>query len=153
MITTKPNQLALGLACLTITIALLSEHIGGLVPCDLCLKQRIAYYIGIPVLIIACWQNFAWRPFAARLGGLIFFASAAFGFFHAGVEYGFWDGPSTCRQAIVMPDTIDDLEAMLSQAVVSCSEPAFVLFGISMAGYNFLVSMLIAILSWRGRNL
>ncbi|MDA8654206.1 disulfide bond formation protein B [Alphaproteobacteria bacterium] len=152
MITTKPNQLALGLACLTIIIALLSEHIGGLVPCDLCLKQRIAYYIGIPVLIIACWQSFTWRPLAARLGGLIFLASAAFGFFHAGVEYGFWDGPSTCRQAIVMPDTIDDLEAMLSQAVVSCSEPAFVLFGISMAGYNFLVSMLIAILSWRGRN-
>jgi disulfide bond formation protein DsbB len=152
MITTKPNQLALGLACLTIIIALLSEHIGGLVPCDLCLKQRIAYYIGIPVLMIACWQSFEWRSLAASLGALIFLASAAFGFFHAGVEYGFWDGPSTCRQAIVMPDSIDDLEAMLSQAVVSCSEPAFVLFGISMAGYNFLVSMLIAILSWRGRN-
>ena len=150
MLNQSPNQLAFGLACATIITALLSQYIGGLMPCDLCLKQRLPYYIGIPILALASWQGFSFRARAAQLGGLVFFASAGFGFYHAGVEYGFWQGPSACSQTISMPETIDSLEAMLTQSVVSCNKPAFVLFGISMAGYNFLVSMLIAGLSWRG---
>ncbi len=72
----------------------------GYAPCELCLKERIPYYIGIPVA--AATLIFALREWRAlTLAGfillfLIFAFSAGFGIYHAGVEWHFWQGPTAC---------------------------------------------------------
>lgn len=134
------------LAIVTIVIALLSQHIGGLVPCDLCYKQRWPYYIGIPLLLWAGFTIHA-RPLFL-LVSLIFLGGTILAAYHTGVEYGWWAGPSACA-GTGMPSNLGDLELALSQAVVRCDAPAFTLFGISMAGYNALVSVTLTLLSLR----
>jgi disulfide bond formation protein DsbB len=132
-------------AVATIGAALFSQHVLGYVPCKLCLYQRWPYYVAIPIalaLVLAPMSD------AVRRGGLavlalIFLASAALGAYHAGVEWGFWLGPSDCGgapppAASVMGDFLKQLE---TTRVVSCTEAAFRVLGLSMAGWNAVVSL------------
>ena len=77
--------------------ALISEVWGGLVPCALCLQQRWPYYVALPLAALI-WAGAASAPTALRgllvPVGVIFALGAALGFYHAGVEYGLWAGPS-----------------------------------------------------------
>ena len=119
----------------------------GYAPCPLCLKQRWVYYAAIPLaLLIAILA----KPgvTAARLGlmllGLIWIGSAIFGAYHAGVEWKFWAGPTTCGGAIGggLPD--------LSKPVISCEEAAIRIFGLSLAGWNAVISAVLAWLAFAG---
>jgi len=141
--------LALLVGGAAIVAALLSQHVGGLVPCDLCLKQRWPYYIALPLtacaLILMRFQPVAARGLMAPVG-MIFLAGAVLAFYHAGVEYGFWPGPASCAQGAQQSfDTITELmQALDTGKLVRCDEAAFTLFGISLAGYNGLVSLALA---------
>lgn len=132
-------------ALCVIGVAHLSEYWGGLLPCALCLKQRVAFYLALPLLALAYWQ--ADKAPAAMRGllttiGIIFLANAGLAFYHAGIEYGYWLGPASCGggggQAL---DTKALFEALTSSAMVRCDAPAFTLFGISLAGYNMLACL------------
>lgn len=136
----------------TILGALCFEYIGGYAPCELCLEQRLPYYIGLPVLavIIAAWKT---MPIMLRIGltlavALLFLWSTYLGAFHAGVEWGFWPGPTACTgtgEGI----SFDDLGDINANRVVQCDAVQLRILGISLAGYNALISLLIsALLFW-----
>lgn len=142
------------LAALVIGAALASEIFAGLTPCALCLKQRVPYYLALPLLALA----YVYAPYAklASRGllvtiGVVFLSSAGLGVYHAGIEYGFWAGPATCGGGGAMASSPQALLlALESQTLVRCDAPAWSLFGISLAGYNALASLALAALAFGG---
>lgn len=138
--------LTLFFAAGVILAALGFEHLGGYVPCPLCLMQRYAYYAAIPMLFIAM----ALVSEMPRLAGLIFLAvalaflaNAGLGVYHAGAEWKFWPGPDTCGTAQVLPTSPSDLlSGLTSQTVVRCDEAAWRFAGVSLAGWNVIASMI-----------
>jgi disulfide bond formation protein DsbB len=140
----------LALAVATILGALAFEHFGGYAPCPLCLEQRYAYYVSIPALMLALWllargrKGLAVVLFAAVAAS--FFANAGFAAYHAGAEWKFWPGPDTCAVAGEALGTAGGglLKELESTHVVRCDEPALRIFGVSLAGWNVLVSLTLA---------
>ena len=135
----------LGLA--TILGALGSQYIGGLQPCELCLEQRMPYYWGLPLLalILVLWSRL---PNPAKIAGMaivaaLFAYGAYLGAFHSGVEWGFWPGPTTCSGLgdSFSLDALNDL-----RPVIGCDVVQFRFLGISMAGYNAIISLAITAL-------
>lgn len=143
--------LALFLAVAVILAALGFEHLGGYAPCPLCLMQRYAYYAGIPLLFVAMALVAEMPRLAAFIFlavALAFLANAGLGVYHAGVEWKFWPGPDTCGTAQALPTSSTDLLSGLAQAhVVRCDAPAWTLAGLSMAAWNAIASLAIAILA------
>jgi disulfide bond formation protein DsbB len=122
----------------------------GYAPCPLCLQQRWAYYVGIPLALFVALlakPNVSLARLGLGLLGLVFVASAIFGAYHAGVEWKFWPGPTTCGGVFEggLPD--------LSQPVVACDEAALRIFGLSLAGWNAVISGGLAALAvWTART-
>jgi disulfide bond formation protein DsbB len=138
------------LALAAIVGALAFEYVGGYAPCPLCLQQRYAYYVAIPALLLALWllgrghRGLAALVFAAVAA--IFVANAGFAAYHAGAEWKLWPGPDTCAAAGGGLATgggglLKDLE---TTHVVRCDEPALVIFGLSLAGWNVIVCLMLA---------
>ena len=121
------------------------QYIGGLAPCVLCLYQRYPHAAAIIFGMMAlALRNRA--PEGSRwlciLAGLALLTSAGIGFFHVGVEHRWWEGTTECG-AISTPDSLEALKAhIMNQPVVQCADIAWEMFGISMAGYNLLLSAL-----------
>lgn len=144
------------LGSIVIVTALASEIYGGLIPCALCLKQRVPYYLALPLLALAFL--YAPRGILAVRGlldtvGVIFLIGAALGVYHAGIEYGSWLGPATCGGGGGLSSSTEALfKALQNGSVVRCDAPAWTLFGISLAGYNAIASLALAIMAlWRGK--
>jgi disulfide bond formation protein DsbB len=125
-------------------------------PCHLCLIQRIPYYIVIPlslVLAIAVRANAPRLLIATGLVALLIAAliSAALGAYHAGIEWGFWQGPSECTGS---PINLNSGGSLLDQLntihVVPCDKAAWRRLGISLAGYNVLISLTLAAIAGYG---
>lgn len=125
----------------------------GIAPCDLCLKQRIAYYVGVPLaaltfLVLKTAPRFANVFFWAL--ALVFVGSAIFGAYHSGVEWGFWPGPEGCTGALKPAASTDDfLKALANTKVVRCDAVAIRIFGLSLAGWNAVISAFVVWLSAR----
>ncbi len=144
-----PRYLALAIAAasaVVLSAAFISQYGFGLKPCILCLYQRGPYALNITLGIMAFLASFRYP----RLTMLIiyitilsFLSGAMIAGFHAGVEYGWWKGLPACGGDIVPRGVgIEELRRSLEhQAIVRCDKPAWVLFGISMAGYNFMMSL------------
>jgi disulfide bond formation protein DsbB len=124
-------------------------------PCPLCLEQRYAYYLAIPLgalVALAAARN------ASRfvlLGGLAILAAAALGnawlgTYHAGVEWGLWQGPTDCTGPIGNLGSAGNLlERLNTVKVIRCDEVQWRFLGLSLAGYNALISLLMAaIAAW-----
>jgi len=127
----------------------------GYMPCELCLKERIPYYAAIPLAGLAAF--FAARGHkkllrAAFAGlALIFAASAAFGAYHAGIEWGFWPGPAECSGVLERAPSVEDFLSQLQTAkFVRCDAPALRIFGLSLAGWNAIISAGSAALAIKG---
>ena len=143
-----PAAIAL-VSALVLGAALVSQYGFGLAPCQLCLWQRWPYVAAILLgLLGAAFADYpAVRRGAIALSGVAFLVGAGIAAFHAGVEYGWWRGLPGCQGEALSPDiTSDDLKAALSGAdrAPRCDEPTFVFAGLSMAGWNFLVSLALA---------
>lgn len=127
------------------------EHIGGLLPCPLCLQQRIAYALAIPVALAAAYaavKNPKLSVFCFLLLTFVFVVNAGLGGYHAGIEWGYWPGPASCAGNIMDLSSIEALtKAMEQGAPPSCSEAPWRLFGLSLAGYNVLTSLGLAFLA------
>lgn len=129
----------------SLAIAFASQYWGGLQPCVLCWYQRYPYMVvaalGLIGLIAAGWP--ALLRFILLLAALAFFVDAGIAAFHVGVEQHWWAGTSECGSEIDLNGSTEDLtKLLLNQPVVRCDVPAWVMFGISMAGYNFLYAAL-----------
>jgi len=158
------DKLAVGLAfllsLLTISGAWFSQLVGGLVPCELCLEQRLAYYWGVPLLalILIFWNRLPLAVWyiATALAALIFVWSLFMGAYHAGVEWKFWPGPTACT-GLGGEMSFSDLGNIDATRVVPCDSVQFRFLGISLAGYNALISLaivalLIAAIAFQARN-
>ena len=153
--TASPRQATLAillLAAATISGALASQHLFGLAPCPLCLQQRWPYYVGVPVAAAALLAPAAWLRPALALLALVFLLSAGLGAYHAGVEWGWFAGPSDCAGGTGAPagSVGDFLRDLQRTRVVSCSEAAWRFAGLSLAGWNALVSLGLAALALWG---
>lgn len=144
----------LGLA--TILGAWGSQIWGGLVPCELCLGQRQAYYWGLPVLalVLLLWNRLPLTVWyiGVALGAAIFVWSAYMGGYHAGVEWGFWPGPNVCTGSGTASGIgagaldFNQLATGNIDKVVPCDVVQFRFLGISLAGYNALISVAIVVM-------
>lgn len=139
--------IAFALGLLTILAAWGTQLIGGLYPCELCLEQRLAYYIGLPVLaaILVLWNRLPLTVWyiAMAIVTAVFAWGVYMGSYHAGVEWGFWPGPTACTGVGEAMD-FDALSNMTP--VIGCDLVQFRFLGISLAGYNALISLAIVAL-------
>jgi disulfide bond formation protein DsbB len=126
----------------------------GFEPCELCLKQRYPYYAALPLATAAIFLARNAPPITARLVlallAVIFIASAVAGGYHAGVEWKFWPGPADCSGPINSLGSANDmLKRLQNIRIVRCDEAAWRFLGISLAGYDVLVSLfLAAVAAW-----
>ena len=143
-----PTQIAGAIALVafaTIAGAWIFEAAGYL-PCELCLKQRWAYYGGVPLACLttlAAWRGPRWLAGAGLiLLALLFLGSAVFGAYHAGVEWGFWQGPTDCTGNLSKASSMDDFMRQLNTVkVVRCDAVAIRILGLSLAGWNAVISL------------
>jgi disulfide bond formation protein DsbB len=156
----SPDRRALALfviSAATIGGAWFTEYGLGYIPCKLCLLQRWPYYFAVPLAAFA-WvvagpmkMRIAARPAFAMLAA-IFMISVALGVHHAGVEWGWWAGPADCGGKISTgPASVNDLlTAMNNTRIVSCTEAPFRILGLSLAGWNAMISFVLATIAIRG---
>ena len=141
------------LAIIVATIAgAFAFQAAGIAPCELCLKERLPYYLGMAVG--AATLAVAWRGSrgATRVGfallALLFLFSAGFGAWHAGIEWGFWAGPTDCTGSLERASSnADFLHQLQTVRVVRCDAVAIRILGLSLAGWNAIVSLGVAILA------
>jgi disulfide bond formation protein DsbB len=125
----------------------------GIAPCELCLSERIPYYVGIPVaaltLIFALRESKALMLVGFILLFLIFAFSAGFGIYHAGVEWHFWEGPTACTGSTMTKATSmqDFLHQLQTVKVVRCDAVAIRILGLSLAGWNAVISAVLAVIA------
>ncbi len=124
-------------------------------PCPLCLEQRIPYYIGVPLALVAMLAAMAGaKPTVSRMflmvTGLVFAYGAYLGIYHAGAEWAFWAGPADCAAAGTGVDAgTDILSALETTRVVSCTAVQWRFLFLSFAGWNALISLfLVAVAFW-----
>ena len=140
-------------AAATIAGAWFFQLVLDIVPCPMCLEQRWAYYGIIPLAILIAIGTKAGAPRGVLLFGLALIALAAlgnagYGAYHAGVEWKFWPGPSSCTGNPTLNlgggSLLDQLDKV---KVVPCDVVQWRFLGISLAGYNALISLLMAALA------
>lgn len=125
-------------------------------PCPLCLEQRYAYYLASPLGVLVALAALKDAPRGVLLAGLAFLAAAALGnawlgAYHAGVEWQFWQGPTDCSGPVVNLGSAGSLlERLDTVKVIRCDEVQWRFLGLSLAGYNVLISLLMAAIAGWG---
>lgn len=133
------------------------QHLGGYMPCKLCLEQRTPYYVGVPLMVLAAlssamhWPAWMTRTLLA-LGGLLMLYGLYLGAYHAGVEWRWWAGPTDCA---AVSGTIDTggkglLDVLNDVVPPRCEDAALRVLGLSFAGWNVLASAFLAVVALRG---
>lgn len=156
---TKPTQFRIALVLLALAFATIAGawifEAFGYLPCELCLKQRWAYYAGVPLAAMTTVAAAAGQKRVASAGfallTLVFIGSAIFGAYHAGVEWGFWPGPTDCTGNLSKASSMDDFMNQLATVkVVRCDAVAIRILGLSLAGWNAVISAALAMLGAMG---
>lgn len=118
-----------------------SQYIGGLYPCEMCWWQRWPHFAAVPIALLAFFVGGpGTRRVWVALAALAILTSGLIGGFHAGVEYGWWEGITACTSTVAPSAGQDMLDAILNAPLTRCDVAPWNLFGISLAGYNFLIS-------------
>jgi len=137
--------------------ALAFQYIGGYIPCKLCYEQRIPYYVGVPLMLLAALASALRAPVwitraLLAIGGLLMVYGMCLGIYHSGVEWAWWPGPTDCTNVAAPVDTggngvLDSLDKFVPP---SCDKAALRILGLSMAGWNVIASLILAIVAFRG---
>ena len=128
--------------------ALSSQYLGGLVPCELCILQRWPWAVAITISIVALFvahdPSLRW---VALVLGLVFLVGTGFAFYHLGVEQHWFAGPSACTASAAAPTTLEEMrQRILSTQVVRCDAVQWSFYGVSLAGWNLLASLAMAVI-------
>jgi disulfide bond formation protein DsbB len=133
-----PRLLALALPAALLGGAWFSQLVGGLPPCEMCHWQRWPHYAALlPALGALAVRQGAAQTVLAMLAAVLIAVSGTIGVFHAGVEYGWWEGITACAAGA----TSGSLEDLLNAPVIRCDVAPWTLAGISLAGYNAILSL------------
>jgi disulfide bond formation protein DsbB len=146
------------LCALLVSVAMLAiahgfEHFGGLAPCLLCLKQREVYWAAMGLaavfmVIVRLPDGPRWREATCWVLGAVFLTGAGLATYHAGVEWKLWPGPTACAgTGGVDAKSLAAFVSGKAVRAVSCEDAAWVFAGLSMAGWNALISVGLAALS------
>ena len=140
--------LAIG-AALTVGAVLVMQYGYGYAPCKLCLTERLPYYAAVPLGLVALLAPAPLARIALGLAALALLYGAGIGVYHAGAEWGFWPGPTDCGGGTgTNPGDVGDfLNALQTTNVVDCSVAALRVLGVSLAGWNAVVALLLAALA------
>jgi len=138
------------IAAATLAGAWFFELVLDIRPCPLCLEQRYAYYLAVALGMLTAYaasrhmaRQVLMAAFAVLLAACL--ANAWLGGYHAGVEWKFWSGPTDCTGPIVDFGKAGNLLEQLDKVkVIRCDEVQFRFLGLSLAGYNVLISLLMA---------
>lgn len=136
--TRQARALVLLAPALLLAGAYISEYGFGLYPCEMCWWQRYPHFVALALAGLA----FVTQPARlwVALAAIAMLVSAAIGAFHAGVEYGWWQGITACARVAPSEPGANALDAIMNTPLVSCDRPQWTLGGISLAGFNFLFS-------------
>jgi disulfide bond formation protein DsbB len=127
------------------------QYVLGYPPCPLCLDQRKAFYVAVPLAVLLAVGTSAGASRKVLMLSFLAIAlvmlwNAGLSAFHAGVEWKFWPGPTDCSGPVnSIVSTANLLKSLQDIRIVRCDEAAWRLFGISLAGYDVLVSLLLVI--------
>jgi disulfide bond formation protein DsbB len=122
--------------------ALLSQYVGGLAPCEMCYWQRWPHAAAIIFALLAILlRGGAGGRVLLVLAAIAIAVSGGIGVFHAGVEYGWWEGLTACSTSAAGGSAQDVLNSIMATPLVRCDVPQWTLFGISLAGYNAILSI------------
>jgi disulfide bond formation protein DsbB len=130
----------------TLAAVYASQYIGGLQPCELCLYQRWPWWIALALSVIALPTVLSanLRALLVGIAGASVLIGAGIAIFHVGVEQHWWAGLASCTGGQT-PTSFEDLQRMMSRPAARCDAPAWTLFGISMAGYNAALSIVVGV--------
>jgi disulfide bond formation protein DsbB len=134
---TRANILALAVPGALMAGALGSQYLGGLYPCEMCHWQRWPHEAAIGFAILAFFLKPPARTILVVLAAIAILISGGIGVFHAGVEYGWWEGLTACTNTAASGSLADILKAPM----IRCDVPQWTLWGISLAGFNALFSI------------
>jgi disulfide bond formation protein DsbB len=140
-------------SALMLAIAHAFETFGGLAPCTLCLKAREVYWVALTVGAVGVagqmlLKDDRIRRLASLLLAAVFLVGIGVAVYHAGAEWKFWPGPKTCASGAIQPLT--SLDAVLKGGSIkapACDTAAWVFLGLSMAGWNALISLKLLVYS------
>ncbi|MGB7408431.1 MAG: disulfide bond formation protein B [Pontixanthobacter sp.] len=130
------QKLTIGIPALLLAGAYIGELAFGLYPCEMCWWQRWPHFAALALGLIS--GVVAFPRLVIGLAALSILVSGLIGGFHAGVEYGWWEGITGCATAIAEGESA--LNAILNAPLVRCDQAPWSLLGVSLAGWNFLVS-------------
>ncbi len=122
--------------------AYLGEYAFNLIPCEMCWWQRYAHFAALALAAAALLRPAA--PLLTWLAALAILVGGLLGLYHAGVEYGWWQGLTACTSEVLLGN--DPLSAILNAPLVRCDQVQWSLAGISLAGFNFLIAVPAALL-------
>jgi disulfide bond formation protein DsbB len=146
----RPARLALVVFATSAALllgALAFQFLGGLAPCALCVDQRYAHVAALALALAAIVVRGRVGWALAAVAVLALAVSGGIGVFHAGVEQKWWPGPTGCTGASLSGLTPEEAtKRLMGTPVVRCDEIPWSLFGISMAGWNAIVSIGMALL-------
>jgi len=147
-----PAALILAASVATLGGAFLFQYVGGLAPCILCIYERYPYGVAIALVLLAfCLGDGRARGAALLLCALAFAIDAGISAFHVGVEQHWWEGTAACTGSVVS-GAAGSLEALRQHILnappaARCDRIPWQLFGISLAGYNLLITLGLAVFS------
>jgi disulfide bond formation protein DsbB len=146
----QAQWLALGVPALLLAGAYVSQYGFGLYPCEMCWWQRYPHFAAVALALVSFVARP--KPLWVGLAALAIFCSGLIGVYHAGIEYGWWQGLTTCTNPIDNSGG-DALAAIMDAPLIRCDAPQWTLAGISLAGFNALISVVsaMAILALLGR--
>ena len=134
-----------------LTGALLFQYIGNMSPCKMCYWQRYPHLLAIAFAILYVFTR---TEILKPLGLIAVSISSAIGAYHVGVEKEWWKGPQSCSSVSIDGLSIDDLlEQIMTAPLVRCDDIPWQLFGISMAGWNMIISLALALLWYNALRL
>lgn len=139
-----------GLAAAVILGTAFGFQLAGHHPCEMCWWQRYPYMAIMAVALIALALPKIPTKAVLWILAALFALDAGLAMFHVGVEQRWWEGVTTCSSTVGLTDDINAaLDAIMNAPLIRCDEIAWSLFGISMAGYNFIAASLMTVFCGR----
>ena len=147
------RNLAFGLALIVPALllggAVFSQYVLGLHPCEMCYWQRWPHWAALAFALLGLMaRKEGWADYLIYIAAIAIAISGLIGGFHAGVEYGWWEGVTSCATNIEAGSSQDMLDAIMNAPLIRCDKAPWTMFGISLAGYNFLLSIGTALTIW-----